>query len=347
MAAGSQTQTFTDIKNAIESRKLAPIYILHGEESYFIDRLAKDFEKLVPESERDFNYYALYAPEITPETVMSTCRRFPMMADRQVVILKEAQAVRAEIINKLAGYCEKPNPSTILVICFRGEKAKGRDLMAKAKAGGAVIFESKPLNERTIDPFIAQLVKDKKLNIESKGLAMLRDFIGTDVAKIYNEIDKLAFILGEGAMITPESIERNVGISKDYNNFELVDALASKDAARIFRIINYFRSNPKHNPTIVTVATVFRFFSELLATQFSKDKSPSALMAAIGLKWQSQLSRYSTAMRHYNARMTIEIISAIREFDCNVKGIGSRQNEYDLLHNLMFRIITCRGVMPV
>lgn len=347
MAAGAQTQTFAEIKKSIQSRRLAPVYILHGEESYFIDQLAKAFEELVPEAERDFNYYALYAPEITPEVVMATCKRFPMMADRQVVILKEAQAVRADIINKLAAYCEKPNESTVLVICFRGEKAKGRDLLSKARSGGAVIFESKPLTERNIDPFIAQIVKDKKLNIESKGLAMLRDFIGTDVAKIYNEIDKLAFILGEGATITPESIERNVGISKDFNNFELIDALASKDAPKIFRIVNYFRSNPKNNPTIVTVATVFRFFSELLAAQFSKDKSPNGLMAAIGLKWQSQLGRYTTAMRYYNARMTIEIISAIREFDCNVKGIGCRQNEYDLLYNLMFRIITCRGVMPV
>lgn len=344
MAANSQTQSYAEIRQAIAKRQLAPVYILHGEESYFIDQLAKAFEDLVPEEERDFNYYALYAPEITPEVVTATCMRFPMMSDRQVVILKEAQAVRADIINKLHTYCAKPNPSTVLVICFRGDKAKGKDLLSKAKAGGAVFFESKPLTERNIDPFIAQLVKEKGLNIEPKGISMLRDFIGTDVAKIYNEIDKLAFILGKGAMITPEAIERNVGISKDFNNFELVDAIASKDTAKIFRIIRYFRSNPKNHPAIVTVATIFNYFSGLLAAQFCRgDKSPGTLMAAIGLKWQSQLGRYMTGMRNYNAYKTIEIISAIRDFDVKSKGIGSRQNEFDLLHDLMFKIVTCSG----
>lgn len=347
MAASAQTQTYAEILQAIAKRQLAPVYILHGEESYFIDQLAKAFEELVPAEERDFNYYALYAPEITPEIVMSTCMRFPMMSDRQVVILKEAQAVRADIINKLHVYCAKPNPSTVLVICFRGDKAKGKDLIAKAKAGGAVFFESKALTERNIDPFITQLVREKKLNIEPKGLSMLRDFIGTDVAKIYNEIDKLAFILGEGAMITPEAIERNVGISKDFNNFELVDAIAAKDSAKIFRIIDYFRSNPKSHPAIMTVSTVFNYFSGLLAAQFSRDKSPNGLMAAIGIKWQSQLARYTTGMRNYNAYKTIEIISAIRDFDVKSKGIGSRQNEFDLLHDLMFRIVTCSGKIEI
>lgn len=343
MAAGAQSQSFNEIMQSIKKKSLAPIYILHGEEGFYIDRLAQEFEKLVPEDERDFNFYALYAPEITPELVNATCHRFPMMADRQVVILKEAQAVRADVINKLHTYCNHPNPSTVLVICFRGDKAKGKDLIASAKKNGGVFFESKRLTERNIDPVIESLAHQKKLNIEAKGLAMLRDYVGLDVAKLYNEIDKLAFILGEGQMITPEAIERNVGISKDYNNFELVDAIAAKDSGKIFRIITYFRNNPKNNPTVMTVSAVFNYFSNLLAAQFSKDKSPSGLMAATGCKWQSQLGKYTTGMRNYNAYKTIEIISAIREFDTQNKGIGSRMNDYDLLHNLMFRILTCPG----
>lgn len=343
MAANSSTQTFNEIMLAIKKRQMAPVYILSGEESYFIDELTKAFENVVPESERDFNLYTLYAQDITPEVVISTCMRFPMMSDRQVVILKEAQAVRADLINKLHVYASNPNRSTVLVVCFRGDKAKGKDLIAQAKAHGGVLFESKRLTEKNIDPLIASIVKEKGLNIEPKGLSMLRDFIGTDIAKMFNEIEKLAFILGKGAMITPESIERNVGMSKDFNNFELIDALAAKDSAKVFRIINYFRTSPKNHPAIFTVSAVFGFFANLLIVHFTRDKSPGSLLSALGLKWQSQLTRYAQAARNYNAYKTIEIISAIREFDTKSKGIGSRQSEFDLLHDLMFRILNCQG----
>lgn len=347
MAANSSTQTFREIMQAISKRQTAPVYILFGEENYFIDELVKAFEAMVPEAEQDFNLYTLYAQEITPEVVISTCMRFPMMSDRQVVILKEAQAARADAINKLHTYAANPNPSTVLVICFRSDKAKGKDLLAKVKENGGVLFESKRLTEKTIDPLISAIVQDKGLSIEPKGMSMLRDFIGADVAKLYNEIDKLAFILGKGAMITPESIERNVGMSKDFNNFELVDAIAAKDTAKIFRIISYFRSNPKNHPAILTVAAVFSYFSGLLIAWFTRDRSPHSLMEALGLRWQSQLTRYTIGMRNYNAYKVIEIISAIREFDVKSKGIGSRQNEYDLLHNLMFRITTCSGKIDI
>lgn len=339
--------SYSDIRKAIAKGNLVPIYLLHGEEGYYIDELSKAFENLVPESERDFNLYTLYAPEVEPELVASTCRRYPMMAERQVVILKEAQSVRADQLNKLHVYASNPNPTTVLVICCRGAQAKGKDLIAQIKAHGGVIFESKKLTERNIDPVISGIIKEKGLNIEPKGLSMLRDFIGTDVAKMHNEINKLALILGPGAMITPESIEVNVGISKDYNNFELVDAIAAKNTAKIFTIINYFRSNPKHNPAILTVAAVFSYFSNLLIAHFTRDKSPGSLMSALGMKWQSQLSRYEQGMRNYNAYKTIEIISAIRDFDVKSKGIGSRQSEFDLLHDLMFRIVTAAGKIEI
>ncbi len=347
MAAASQNQSFQEIKQSIARQQLAPIYVLSGEEGYFIDELCNDFENLVPESERDFNFYALYAQEITAEIVMATCMRFPMMSERQVVILKEAQTLRTDQINRLKGYASKPNPITVLVVCFRGEKAKGKEFLDQVKACGGVMFESKRPNERNIDPMIMQLVRDKGLNIEPKGIAMLRDYIGLDVAKLCNEINKMALVLGTGAMITPESIEQNVGISKDFNNFELVDAIAAKDSAKIFRIINYFRSNPKKNPSVLTVAAIFNYFSNLMICQFSRDKSPNTLMGLLGLKWPKQLERYTQGMRNYNAYKSIEIISALREFDTKSKGIGSRQSEWDLLHNLMFRIITCSGKIDI
>ncbi|MCM1292742.1 MAG: DNA polymerase III subunit delta [Bacteroides sp.] len=343
MATKAQTQTYAELLQSIKKRQFAPIYILSGEESFFIDRLAEAFEAVVPAEERDFNYYALYAPEITPETVVATCMRFPMMSDRQVVILKEAQAVRADIINKIHTYCKHPNPSTVLVICFRGDKAKGKDLIAGVKECGGVFFESKRLTDRSIGPAIEQIVRDHQLNIEAKAMSMLRDYIGLDMAKLYNEIEKLAFILGPGAMITPESIEQNIGISKDYNNYEFVDAIAGRDAPKAFRILKYFRSNPKNNPSILTAAALFGFFSSLLAMQFCRDKSRSSLMAAAGVKWDSHMARFDKGARNYNARMTIEIISAIREFDTKSKGVGSRMNDQDLLYDLVYKVLTCRG----
>ena len=172
---------------------------------------------------------------------------------------------------------------------------------------------------------------------------MLRDYIGTDLSRLYNEIDKLALILGENAMITPESIERNIGVSKDYNNFELVDALAQKDSLKAYKIIEYFRSNPKNNPSVLTIAAIFNYFSNLLTLYFSKDKSEPTLMAMVGAKWPIQFAKYKAGLKNYNAFQAIEIIAAIREFDAKSKGIDSRQNEHDLMKDLIFHILSAPG----
>ncbi len=339
--------TYASLRQSIKNRRLAPMYLLHGEEGYYIDELAKLFESLIPEQERDFNLYVMYGPETEPDRVIEACRRYPMMADFQVVILKEAQAMRSDALNKLASYAAGPNKSTVLVICCRGAQAKAKDLISRMRTNGGIIFESPKLKENTIAPLIEGLIKEKGLNIEAKGLTMLRDYIGLDLSRMYNEIEKLALILGPGSMVTPESIERNIGISKDYNNFELIDAIASRNAEKVFRITGYFRSNPKNNPTVMTVSTLFNYFANLLTAQFTKDKSPASLMNALGLRWQSQLKGYEIGLRNYNAYQSIEIISAIRAFDAMSKGVGSRQPEFDLLHDLMFRILTARGVITI
>ncbi len=339
----SSTPTYSELRRQLAAKtSLAPVYLLHGEEGYYIDELVKDFEALVPEEERDFNLYVLYAPESGVETVMDVCHRYPMMAERQVVIVKEAQAIRADQLNRLHSYVERPNPTTVLVISCRGAQAKGKELLAAVKKNG-VIFESKRLSERNILPVISDLIKEKKLSVDPKALSMLRDYIGVDLARLYNEIDKLALILGPRAMITPEAIERNIGISKDYNNFELIDAINSRNAAKAFAIAEYFRNNPKNNPTVMTVSSLFNQFSNLLIYHYTRDKSQSGYLDALGLKSPWVLKGYETAARNYNVRQTIEIISAIREFDTRSKGIDSRQNEYDLLKDLIFHILTARG----
>lgn len=341
----SSTPTFQELKRRLAARtQLAPVYLLHGEEGYYIDELVKDFEALVPEEERDFNLYVLYAPETGMDDVMEVCHRYPMMAERQVVIVKEAQAIRADQLNKLHSYIERPNPTTVLVISVRGAQAKGKELLAAVKKNG-VTFESKRLSEKNLVPAISDLIKEKGLNVDPKALSMLRDYIGADLARLYNEIGKLALILGQGAMVTPEAIERNIGISKDFNNFELVDAIVSRNAGKAFAIVEYFRNNPKNNPTVMTVSSLFNQFANLLVYHYTRDKTPAGYMDALGLRATWALRSYETAARNYNVRQTIEIISAIREFDTRSKGIGSRQNEYDLLKDLIFRILTARGII--
>ncbi|MDE6823220.1 MAG: DNA polymerase III subunit delta [Duncaniella sp.] len=341
----SSTPTFQELKRRLAARtQLAPVYLLHGEEGYYIDELVKDFEALVPEEERDFNLYVLYAPETGMDDVMEVCHRYPMMAERQVVIVKEAQAIRADQLNKLHSYIERPNPTTVLVISVRGAQAKGKELLAAVKKNG-VTFESKRLSEKNIVPAISDLIKEKGLNVDPKALSMLRDYIGADLARLYNEIGKLALILGQGAMVTPEAIERNIGISKDFNNFELVDAIVSRNAGKAFAIVEYFRNNPKNNPTVMTVSSLFNQFANLLVYHYTRDKTPAGYMDALGLRATWALRSYEMAARNYNVRQTIEIISAIREFDTRSKGIGSRQNEYDLLKDLIFHILTARGII--
>lgn len=341
----SSTPTFQELKRQLVARtSLAPVYLLHGEEGYYIDELLKDFEALVPEEERDFNLYVLYAPETGMDAVMDVCHRYPMMAERQVVIVKEAQAIRADHLNKLHSYVERPNPTTVLVIAVRGAQAKGKELLAAVKKNG-VTFEAKRLSERNLVPAISDLIKEKGLNVDPKALSMLRDYIGADLARLYNEIGKLALILGAGAMVTPEAIERNIGISKDFNNFELVDAIVNRNAGKAFAIIEYFRNNPKNNPTVMTVSSLFNQFANLLIYHYTRDKTQAGYMDALGLRATWALRSYETAARNYNVRQTIEIISAIREFDAQSKGIGSRQNEYDLLRDLIFHILTARGII--
>lgn len=344
--AAAPSVTYDSLRESLSRGRYAPVYLLHGEEGYYVDVLAEIFENIVPPDEKDFNQYILYAPEVTMDQVIDVCRRCPIMAPRQVVILKEAQSIKADQLNKLHPYVINPSPSTILVICCRGAVAKGKDLMQALRSTG-VVFEAKKVNETGASVLIARYLKEKRLNPDPKAVEMLRDFIGTDISRLYNEIDKLAVILPQGATVTPEVVEQNVGVSKDYNNYELIDAVAARDSAKIFRIAAYFAANPKNNPLVLTSGLLYGFFSDLLICQFSTDKSDDGLIKALKLKNSWPLKRFRLAMTRYNAFMTIEIIGALRDFDRKSKGGGSRQNEHDLFRELMFRIVTAAGKISV
>lgn len=331
--------TYTALRNALARKQYSNVYFIHGEEGYYIDELAGLFETILPESERDFNQYTLYAPQTDAATVSEACQRYPMMAERQVVIVKEAQAVPVAWFNKLLPYLESPVATTLLVIIARGASVKNATLTKSLAKGRAVVFESKRLAPAAVTNTIREFIKERGLTIDDKALAMLQDYVGSDLSRIYNEIGKMTVALPANAMITPESVERNIGVSKDYNNFELIAAIARRDVPRIYKIINYFRRDPKNHQPIVTTPLLFNFFANLLTALYAPDKSDRGLMAELGFKWPGQLTDIKPGLANYRPWQIIKNISAIRQFDAQSKGIGSRADQFDLFEILIFQIL--------
>ena len=331
--------TYTALRNALARKQYSNVYFIHGEEGYYIDELAGLFETILPESERDFNQYTLYAPQTDAATVSEACQRYPMMAERQVVIVKEAQAVPVAWFNKLLPYLESPVATTLLVIIARGASVKSATLTKSLAKGRAVVFESKRLAPAAVTNTIREFIKERGLTIDDKALAMLQDYVGSDLSRIYNEIGKMTVALPPNAMITPESVERNIGVSKDYNNFELIAAIARRDVPRIYKIINYFRRDPKNHQPIVTTPLLFNFFANLLTALYAPDKSDRGLMAELGFKWPGQLTDIKPGLANYRPWQIIKNISAIRQFDAQSKGIGSRADQFDLFEILIFQIL--------
>ncbi|MCM1310549.1 MAG: DNA polymerase III subunit delta [Bacteroides sp.] len=334
--------TFKEIRQQIKGGTPAPLYVLHGEEAYYIDELTKDFEALVPDEEKDFNLYILYGPQVEPDVVIDACLRYPMMAERQVVIVKEMQAVsqKANFLNALVEYAKRPNPQTVLVIIGRGEALTGASFMNAVKSSKGVVFKSDRLWESQIGPKIEELAAEAGLSVDAKAKAMLVEHVGSDLSRMHNEVRKLTLVLPKGASITPQVVEKLIGVSKEYNNFELVEAVAKRDAAKCYRIIEFFRKNPKTHPSIPVGATLFNFFAKMLLAFYAPEKSDYGIAAAIGSKpGGADVRRIVGAMRMYNARQVINAITACRRFDVRSKGVGSRMDSYDLLRELIFVIL--------
>lgn len=340
--------TLEALKRALASGNLRPVNILHGEEGYYIDEVVKLFERIIPKEDRDIALTNIYAPEVEkPQAIIDICRTLPMLTDLQVVIVRELQAVSASFIDRLAPYVKEPTPSTILVLVSRGEKIKGKELLKSAAKDTALIYETAKVWPSQLSTIITDYVKSKSMSIEPKAVEMLAEFIGTNLSRLFNEIDKLIEVLGPRAMITPESVERNIGISKDYNNFELIDAIAARDFAKMIRIVRYFEANQRSNPYPQTVSTVFGFFADILQAIYTPDKSERGLQEALGVKNSFTVRRVLQGMRNYNAFQIIEIIDAIRRYDAMSKGSGSRQDPYRMLADLMYHIISAPGKLPV
>lgn len=328
-------QLVTDIKNG----NLKPIYFLMGEEPYYIDKISDFIEgNILSEEERGFNQMVLYGRDVSVEDIISNAKRYPMMAEHQVVIVKEAQDL-SRTIEKLAKYAENPQPTTILVINYKYKKIDKRKALYKAIKKSGVVYESKKLYENQVADWIRRVLSPRGYSITPKAAQMLVEFLGTDLSKINNELEKLQIILPTESQITPEIIEENIGISKDYNNFELRKAIGNRNTIKAHQIVNYFAENPKDNPMVVTVSLLFNFFSQLLHFHGLKDKSPRSVASALRIN-PYFVNEYTAAARNFPMRKVSAIVSTLRDFDVKSKGVGANAvPQGDLLKELLVRIL--------
>ena len=329
-----------DILNELRAKQYRPIYYLMGEESYYIDLIADYItDNVLSETEKEFNLTVVYGADVDIATVINAAKRYPMMSEYQVVIVKEAQAIRN--MEELSFYLQKPLNSTILVICHKhGTLDKRKKLVAEVEKVG-ILFESKKIKDSQLPAFINSYMKRKGIDMEPKASAMLADFVGTDLSRLTGELEKLIITLPAGQKrVTPEQIEKNIGISKDYNNFELRSALVEKDILKANKIIKYFEENPKTNPIQMTLSLLFNFYSNLMLSYYSPEKTEQGIASWLGLKSPWAARDYLTAMRRYNGVKTMQIIGEIRYADAKSKGINNASmSDGDILRELVFKIL--------
>lgn len=335
-----QELTCEDVLKELRAKQYRPIYYLMGEESYYIDLIADYIaENVLNETEKEFNQTVVYGADVDVSTIINAAKRYPMMCEHQVVIVKEAQAIRN--IEELAFYLQKPLTSTILVICHKhGTLDRRKKLAAEIEKRG-VLFESKKIKEAQLPAFISSYMKRKGIDMEPKATAMLSDFVGSDLSRLTGELEKLIITLPPNQKrITPEQIEKNIGISKDYNNFELRSALVEKDILKANKIIKYFEENPKTNPIQMTLSLLFNFYANLMLAYYAPDKSEQGIAAMLGLKTPWQARDYIAAMRKYSGVKTMQIVGAIRYADAKSKGVNNPStNDGDILRELVFNIL--------
>ena len=329
----------TKIVADIKSGNIKPIYFLMGEEPYYIDRISEFIEKnVLTEEDKGFNQMVLYGRDVTIEDIVDNAKRFPMMAERQVLIVKEAQDL-SKTIDKLESYSENPQPSTVLVICYKYKKLDKRKTLYKAIQKKGLVYESKKLYENQVADWIRRVLSGKSYKIDAKAASMLVEFLGTDLSKINNELVKLMVVLPVDSTISPKDIEENIGISKDYNNFELRKAVGERNTLKVNRIINYFAQNQKANPLVMTISLLNSFFTQLLIYHSLKDKSKNNVAKSLKVN-PYFVSDYTTAAKNYPMRKVSQVIALLRDADVKSKGVGANAlPARDILKELLFKII--------
>ncbi|WP_016990171.1 DNA polymerase III subunit delta [Flavobacterium sp. ACAM 123] len=326
------------ILNDIKAGNIKPIYFLMGDEPYYIDIVSDYIEKKVlSEEEKGFNQTVLYGRDVSVEDIISTAKRYPMMAQRQVVIVKEAQDL-SRYIDKFESYADNPMLSTVLVICYKYKTLDKRKKVTKLLAKNGLVYESKKLYENQVGDWIKRILASKKYTIEPKATAMLVEFLGTNLGKINNELEKLQIILPKGSVISPKDIEENIGFSKDFNVFELRKAIGERNQLKAYTIAKNFANNPKENPMVVTTSLVFGFFIQLLKYHGLKDKNPKNVAAVIGVN-PYFLKEYDVALKNYPMKKVSQIVASLRDIDVKSKGVGaSSLSNFDLLREMLYNI---------
>lgn len=325
------------ILNHIKQRNFAPIYFLMGEEPYFIDLITRQLEETVlTEAEKSFNQTVVYGKETDLSSIIGLAKQFPMNAEHTLIIVKEAQHL-SSTIDRLNAYAENPAPHTVLVINYKYKKLDKRKTLTKTLYRKAVLFESKKLYENKIPEWIAQYLSTKNISIEPKASHLLVEFIGADLSRIVNELDKLSLLISN--KITTDDVVHNIGISKEYNHFELQKALAKKERLKVHRIIYYFGKNSKDHPLVVTLSVLYNYFSNLLIYHSLKDKNRENAARELRIN-PYFVGDYQVAAGNYPLRKTVQIISYLREADLKSKGVGAGNlPQMEILKELIFKIL--------
>lgn len=329
-----------DIIKELRNKQFRPIYYLMGEEPYYIDKISEYIATtILTEAEKEFNQTILYGSETDIATVITTAKRYPMMSEHQVIIVKEAQNLKN--IDDLCYYLQKPLTSTILVLCHKNGVLDRRKKVTSLIEKCGILYESKKIKESQLPNFIANYLKKKGITIEPKAAEILSEFVGTDLSRLTGELEKLIITLPQGQVrITPEQIEKNIGISKDYNNFELKSALIEKNIFKANQIIKYFEENPKSNPLQMTLSLLFNFFSNLMLAYYAPQKTEQGIAMQLNLRntWQSK--EYLIAMQRYSGVKVMKIIEEIRYSDAKSKGVGNAsQTNGEILKELVYKIL--------
>lgn len=332
--------TYEEIARDLKNRIYKPVYYLMGEETYYIDKISEYIAQTVlTDEEKEFNLTVMYGADTEVATIINAAKRYPMMSEYQVVIVKEAQSVKK--MEELSFYLQKPLQSTILVLCHKHGTIDRRKKLAAEIEKVGVLFESKKIKDAQLPGFITSYLKRKSVDIESKASEMMAEFVGTDLSRMAGELEKLVITLPQGTRrVTPEHIEKNIGISKDYNVYELRAALVAKDVLKANTIIHFFAQNSKANPIQQTLGGLFGFFSNLMLAYYAPEKTEQGIAAQLGLRSTWQAREYITAMRNYSGVKVMQIIGEIRYCDARSKGVGnSSLSDADLLRELIYKIL--------
>ncbi|MCR4918591.1 MAG: DNA polymerase III subunit delta [Prevotella sp.] len=340
--AEAKPTTYAGIMSSLKAGHYAPVYYLMGDEGYYIDKISDYIAaNALPEEQRDFNQTIFFGSDVTAAQVADTARRYPMMAERQVVIVKEAQNIKQT--EALERYMQKPNPQTVLVICHKNGKIDGRKLnYVKAVKQAAIIFESKKLGDRELPHFIQDYMQQHSVSIDAKSVQMIADATGADLARLTTEMDKLMTSLTkDDRRVTPAMVEQQVGVSKDFNAFELKDAIIRRDVFKANQIISYFEKNPKAGSVYSLMPLLFGYFQNLLAAYYApNNKSQESVAAHLGLRSPYAARDYMTGMQNYRGPKVLQIIHKMREVDAKSKGLDNPSTPAEqLMQELVYFIL--------